>query len=106
MKLLLDESLPRDLRLHLPGHEVVTVPQRGWAAKQNGELLELASAEFDAFVTADQNLEQQQNLLTLPVAVVVLVAPSNRIADLLPLIPNLLLVLPKLEPREFVRVTA
>jgi predicted nuclease of predicted toxin-antitoxin system len=106
MKLLLDESLPKDLRLHLSGHEVTTVPQRGWAAKQNGELLRLASAEFDAFVTADQNLEHQQNLSTLPVAVVVLVAPSNRLADLLALIPNLLLALPKLEPRQLLRVAA
>jgi len=36
MKLLLDESLPKDLRLHLLAHEGITVPQRGWAAKQNG----------------------------------------------------------------------
>jgi len=106
MKLLLDESLPRDLRLHLPGHEVVTVPQRGWAARQNGELLELAAPEFDAFVTADQSLEHQQNVASLPIAVVVLVAPSNRLADLLPLIPNLLRALARLEPRKLLRVSA
>ena len=47
MKLLLDESLPKDLRLHLPGHEVATVPERGWASKSNGELLQLASPEFE-----------------------------------------------------------
>jgi predicted nuclease of predicted toxin-antitoxin system len=105
MKLLLDESLPRDLRLHLPGHEATTVPLRGWAAKRNGELLRLASGEFDAFLTADQNLEHQQDLSSLPISVVVLAAASNRLADLLPLIPKLLLVLDRLESRQLVRVT-
>jgi len=106
MKLLLDESLPKDLGLHLPGHAVTTVPQRGWAAKANGELLQLAGPEFDALITADQNLEYQQNPSTLPIAVVVLIAPSNRLADLLPLVPNLLLALGRLEPRQLVRVSA
>jgi len=105
MKRLLDESLPRDLRLHLPGHEVTTVPQCGWAGRRNGELLRLASAEFDAFLTADQNLEHQQDLASLPISVVVLAAASNRLTDLLPLIPKLLLALDRLEPRQLVRVT-
>jgi predicted nuclease of predicted toxin-antitoxin system len=106
MKLLLDESLPKDLSRHLRGHEVVTVPERGWGGKQNSELLQLASEEFDAFLTADQNLEHQQDLSNLPISVVVLVAPSNRLADLVPLVPKLLLVLAELEPRKLVRVAA
>ena len=52
MKLLLDESLPKDLRLHLPGHRVSTVPERGWASRSNGDLLRLAGSEFDVFLTA------------------------------------------------------
>ena len=104
MKLLLGESLPRDLRLHLLGHEVVTVPERGWASKANGELLQLASAEFDAFLTADQNLEFQQNVARYPVAIVVLVARSNRIEDLAPLVPRLLDLVPRLRRGELIRV--
>ena len=81
------------------------MPLRGWAGKRNGELLRLASGEFDAFLTADQNLEHQQDLSLLPISVVVLAAASNRLADLLPLIPKLLLVLDRLESRQLVRVT-
>lgn len=62
MRLLLDESLPRGLKRHLSAHDVATVPEQGWAGKSNGELLRLAEEEFDAFLTADQNVEFQQNL--------------------------------------------
>ena len=76
----------------------------GWAGRQNGELLLLAATEFDAFLTADQNLEHQQNLEALPLAIIVRVAPTNRIASLRPLMLPLLETLRTLEPRQFVRV--
>lgn len=105
MKLLLDESLPQDLRLHLSGHEAVTVPFRGWASKRNGELLRLASPEFDVFITADQNLEHQQNVGQFDIAVVILVAPSNRLADLMPLLPKVLGLLASVRSGRIYRVS-
>lgn len=104
MRILLDESLPRRLTRLLPEHEVRTVASMGWAGKRNGELLQLAAAEFDALLTADQNLEHQQNLGALPVAVIVLVAATNRIQSLRPLIPTLLQTLGTPSPRRLVRV--
>lgn len=81
MRILLDESVPRELKDLLADHEVETVPERGWASKRNGELLALAVEErFDVFVTADQSLPDQQNLATFGIAVVVLAAGLNRIA--------------------------
>jgi hypothetical protein len=74
MRLLLDESLPRGLKRHLSSHKVTTVPEQGWAGKSNGELLRLAEEEFDAFLTADQNVEYQQNLGSYRLDVVVLAA--------------------------------
>ena len=59
MRILLDESLPRPLARLLPEHEVRTVAAMGWTGKRNGELLQLAAGNFDAFLTADQNLEDQ-----------------------------------------------
>ena len=56
MKILLDECVDRRLATEIEGHEVVTVPQAGWAGIQNGELLRLAQAQFDVFVTVDRNL--------------------------------------------------
>jgi Domain of unknown function (DUF5615) len=104
MRLLLDESLPIELRYEVPGHDVRFVQEMGWSGLKNGELLGRAAALFDAVLTADQNLEYQQNLATLPVAVVVLVAHSNRIEQLRPLLPRLLQVLASLQPRTLIRV--
>jgi len=65
MRILLDESLPRRLKTEFVGHEVATVAERGWSGVKNGELLTLAAERFDVFVTADQNLQYQQNLAAL-----------------------------------------
>jgi hypothetical protein len=72
------------------GHHVKTARQMGWLAIKNGELLALASERFDVFVTVDRNLSFQQNLAAWPIAVVVLHARTNRLADLMPLVPDLL----------------
>jgi predicted nuclease of predicted toxin-antitoxin system len=74
MRLLLDESVPRRFRQALPAHAVKTAVEMGWGGRKNGELLALAATEFEAFITVDQNLPYQQNIGTLPIAVVVLVA--------------------------------
>ena len=104
MRILLDESLPRPLARLLPQHDVRTVAAMGWVGKRNGELLQLAAADFDALLTADQNLEHQQNLGALPIAVVVVVASTNRIESLRPLIPTLLRTLETLAPRQLVHI--
>jgi predicted nuclease of predicted toxin-antitoxin system len=104
MRVLLDESLPRPLGRLLAGHTVRTVAQAGWASFKNGVLLQLAAVEFDVLITADQNLEFQQNLATLPLAVLVLVGDSNRLESLEPLVPEILEALEVLEPRTLVRV--
>ena len=62
----------------------------GWTTIKNGELLALAAAEFEVFVTVDGNLAFQQNLASHAIAVIVLRAKSNRLSDLRPLVPKLL----------------
>ena len=104
MRILLDESLPRPLGKLLTDHHVSTVREEGWASLSNGTLLRKAAAQFDVLLTADQNIEFQQNLATLPLAVVVLVAESNRLESLEPLAFELLDVLATIEPKTFVRV--
>ena len=74
---------------------------------KNGQLLALAGAGgFDALITGDRNIEFQQNLATLPVAVVVLIVPTTKLPDLLPIVPNLLATLASLTPRTLVHVRA
>jgi len=90
MRILLDEDIPRRLAALLVGHEVSTVQRNGWSGVKNGRLLGLAAAEFDVFLTMDSNLEFQQNLSTLPIAVLVVAAVSNRMERLTPMAPSIL----------------
>jgi hypothetical protein len=78
----------------------------GWSGVKNGALMALAAAEFDAFITVDQNLPYQHNVAALPIAVVVLAANSNELHVLLPLVPRLEEVLATLQPRTLVQIGA
>lgn len=106
MRILLDESLPRPLTRLLTGHIVSTVAREGWTSLTNGALLRQAALTFDVVLTADQSIEFQQNLSTLPVAVLVLVADSNRLEALEPLLPAVLEALSGLKPKTLQRVSA
>lgn len=98
MRVLLDECVPRGLRAELPGHEVKTVAEAGWAGVKNGRLLQLAATQFDVLLTVDRNLEYQQSFSALTIAVVVVDVPSNDIADIRPLMPTVLKTLPNVKP--------
>lgn len=63
MKVLLDECVDRRLAREIVGHDVRTARQMGWTAIANGELLALASEQFEVFVTVDRNLSFQQIFL-------------------------------------------
>jgi predicted nuclease of predicted toxin-antitoxin system len=95
MNLLLDECVPRKLKrsLSVAGHVCSTVPEAGFAGKANGELLTLAQQSFDVFVTLDTGLEFQQNLAERKIAILVIRCKSNRLADILPQIPDCLVAL-------------
>ena len=105
MRILLDEQLPRQLVPYLEGHDARTVQQQGWAGLKNGELLrEAVAAGFEVLVTSDQNLEFQQNLRKAQLFVVVLVAATNKLEDLLPLVPAIIASLDRSAPGRIVRV--
>ena len=106
MRLLLDESVPSRLQRALPKHDVRTVGEMGWSGVKNGKLLALAAVDFDAFITVDKNLPFQQNLATLPIAVVVLDGVSIELRALLPLMPALEVQLSSLKPKAYVRIAA
>ena len=106
VRVLLDENLPHDLAALLVGHQVETVAGRGWAGIQNGELLALAAAEFDAFLTMDRRLPEQQSIAQLPFGVILIQASSNRMRDLRPVVPAILRALPTLGPGTLLSVGA
>ena len=90
MKVLLDECIPRKLKYSLRD-QCHTVPEASLAGKKNGNLLDLAEeAGFEIFVSMDRGLEYRQNLAGRSIAIPMLHGKSNRLADLLPLVPDLL----------------
>jgi len=105
MRLLLDECVPRPLKRDLGAHDVWHVVDMGWSSKRNGELLQLMVAQgFEALLTVDRNLEFQQDLRAAGVGVVVVLASTNRIKELRPLVPLMLEALTRLRPGESIRV--
>ena len=105
MRILLDECLPRIMARELAGHEVRTVTQAGWSGIDNGELVNLASREFDVFVTIDQRLDQERQIPET-LAVITLEASTNRIESLRPLIPAILRSLTTVKAGQSLRVGA
>jgi hypothetical protein len=105
MRILLDECVPRPLKRELADYDIRTVVEMGWSGTKNGELLRrMSEAGFTVLLTTDQNLRHQQNLEQAGVAVVVMVARSNRLPDLRPLIPDVRTVLRALRPGEVVEI--
>jgi hypothetical protein len=108
MRILLDEPLPSGLKDLLGTHEAQTVALAGWSGVKNGKLLSLAATAYDVSLTADQNIEFQQNLSTLLVSimVMVMVLVNNRLETIVKLLPAVLSALEHVEPRTFTKVGA
>jgi predicted nuclease of predicted toxin-antitoxin system len=98
MRVLFNECFPRALRDDMPGHRVKTVAEMGWAGVKNEELLQLAAAQFDLLLTVDRSLEYQQNFQGVPLAVIVIHAPSNDVAFLRSLMPAVLAAIGRARP--------
>ena len=104
MRLLLDECVPKRLKRELPEHDVRTVFETGWSGLKNGALLRAADGVFDVLLTVDQGLQHQQNLSSLHIAIIVIVAASNDIDDLRPMLPGVRNALAQIGPGDIVRV--
>ena len=98
MRVLIDEGLNWRLARGLPGHQVSSVTRMGWQGIKNGRLLALAATQFDVLITGDRNLEFQQNVSRLPIAVIVLKAPGIRLRNIMPLMPEVLRRLASVSP--------
>ena len=89
MKILVDECLPAPIKDSLTpfGHDCKTVPEIGFWSKKNGKLLTLADGKWDVLLTSDRNIKYQQNMTGRKISIVILRVKSNRLEDLLPLMP-------------------
>ena len=96
--------MPSRFARALVGHEVRSVTEMGWGGRQNGELLRLAEREFDVFLTVDRNLSFQQDVNQFQIAVIVLIATSNQLRALEPMVKDVLAVCPYVMPGQVVKV--
>ena len=107
MRVLLDECVPKRIKDQLKTHhQVSTVVEEGWSGKKNGELIRLAEANFDSFVTVDQNLSYQQNLKNSKMAIILLVAKDNKFETIRQFVPKILKTLSSVKAGEFTRITS
>ena len=106
MKLLLDECVTRYLRQDLIGHDVSTVDEAGFKGLKNGALLKAANGRFEVLVTVDKSIRHQQHLQSFQIAVLLLIAKTNRYEHLKPLVPQALEALKSIKPGTFAQVRA
>ena len=106
MKILIDECLPAALKgiLTALGHDCETVRRAGYGSKKNGELLSLAEDHWNVLLTSDRNIKHQQNMAGRKISIVILCAKTNRLKDLLPLIPACAQTLLTLSPGRILEV--
>ncbi len=105
MRILIDECFDERFRNSLPGHDCQTARYAGLAGLENGELLIAAeTAKFDVFLTVDQGIEYQQNLTGRNIAIIIFRAKSNRLKDLLSLVPACLARIKSIQPGQIVKI--
>lgn len=105
MRIPIEECIDERLRSALPGHDCQTARFAGFAGLENGDLLTAAeTAGFDVFLTVRQGIEVQQNLAARKVAIVIFRARTNRLKDLLPLLPACLASIQSIQPGQIVRI--
>ena len=90
MRLLLDENLPKRLKLDFAEHDIFAIRDKQWNGIKNGELLKLLQENlFDALLTYDKNLQHQQNFLRFTLTVFILTVSINQYAELTKLTPEI-----------------
>jgi len=105
MRILIDECIDERFRSSLPGHDCQTARYAGLAGLKNGDLLIAAeTAKFDVFLTVDQGIAYQQNLTARKLAIIIFHANSNRLKDLLPLVPACLARIASIQPGQIVTI--
>ena len=106
MRILFDECVPKSLKREFVDLDITAVSEMGWSETKNGALLQLMSVEnFDILLTSYQNIKYVQNLQKADVAVIVMVAYTNRVSDLLPLVPKVREILTAIIAGEIIEVT-
>ena len=105
MRILIDECVDQRLRFLFSGHDCETAAYAKLSGLKKGALLAAAEAAgFEVIITTDQEIPYQQNLTVRKISIIVLCAPTNRLADLRPLIPAAIEAIDSIKPCEVIRI--
>jgi hypothetical protein len=89
LRIVLDACVPEPLRLEISGHEVVTARYLGLSRLEDSQVVSAIEADWDVLITCDRNLPWQNKFAGRDIAVIVLRARTNKLQDLVPLVPTL-----------------
>jgi hypothetical protein len=105
VRILIDECVDQRLRFLFSGHDCETAAYAKLSGLKNGVLLDAAEAAgFEVIITTDQEIPYQQNLTLRKISILVLCAPTNRLADLRPLVPAAIEALDSAKPGQVIRI--
>ena len=90
MRLLFDNRVPYRFAAKIVGHDVRHVLDLNWDQLKDGPLLAAIGAWFDVLITVDRSMQFQQSISSLSFFVIILRARRTRLADLVPVVPQLL----------------
>ena len=95
----------RTLRFSFPGHHCETARFAKLSGLKNGRLLDAAEAAgLDVLITVDQHIPDQQDLRKRKLSILILCAPTNRLHDLLDLVPASIVALASIARGDTVRI--
>ena len=101
----MDECVDQRLRFLFSEHQCETAAYAKLSGLKNGALLDAAeTAGFEMILTTDQEIPYQQNLALRNISVVVLCAPTNRLADLRKLVPAVIEAISSITPGHVIRI--
>jgi hypothetical protein len=105
MTIILDECLPKRLKILFAAHKCWTVPQIGLGGAPDGKLLDaLDRKKIDVFITIDGNIEYQQKFSGRTFGTIVIRSVSNRFDDLLLLKETVVTAAESVKPGEILHI--
>jgi predicted nuclease of predicted toxin-antitoxin system len=106
MRVLIDHCVDWRVKRLLPGHVAKAAADMGWDLLRNSALLDQAQAAFDVLLTVDKGFRNQQHLAGRPISVVLMRARDNRLSTLQALLPDVLALLPTIQPGQLYEIPA
>jgi len=104
MRVFVDACVDPRAAQVITDHEVKTAFDLGWQHLRDHVLLPMVAADFDVFVTADKGFEYEHNLRDLPMGIVIVHVPKNKVEFYRLIAPQLLAAISLVMPGQVLHV--